>query len=153
MIVFSKMASGATARTTLPVCTNEGGSVFAFRRRHALRLFNSDPLAEKLRVSLKAAGVPSGGASVCAVSIASPAAVRLRALRRLCALACGLNACNKQPLGRSNYVAFVAQSDPCVACVYDDLKQRIVLRFCEESRVLGIILAKERFLAFFAASH
>ncbi|KAI8608498.1 WD40-repeat-containing domain protein [Chytriomyces sp. MP71] len=58
----------------------------------------------------------------------------------------GVKATLASALKRSNFAAWVDARDATVVCVYDDLKQRIVLRLAHASRVLKATLTDTRII-------
>ncbi|KAJ3232067.1 WD repeat domain phosphoinositide-interacting protein 3 [Chytriomyces hyalinus] len=113
--------SGATAKANFPSSTNQTGSLFSIVQSDAVRIFNSDPLVEKLRMTV---GTAAGD---------DDAAAQRKGKMVMASV-----------LGRSNYMAYVSAGEPSTVCLYDDLKQRVVLRFVEESRIKGVVLEKRR---------
>ncbi|KAI9335252.1 WD40-repeat-containing domain protein, partial [Obelidium mucronatum] len=114
---------------------NQAASCFAFAARipettsSVIRVFNSDPLSEKLRLSSSVVVLwqrplvesqPINHGPSAAANPSNPSFLVYELLHR------------------SNFIALVIASNPNSVVIWDCLKGRIVLEYREESRVLGV---------------
>ncbi|KAJ3209249.1 WD repeat domain phosphoinositide-interacting protein 3 [Entophlyctis luteolus] len=107
-----------------------GACIAACPRAGGLRVFNADPLCEKLRL------MPGFFQQQTQPQTPHPPSHNTRQASDQVLIA--------QLLHRSNYIVLVTASDPCAAKVWDDGKRRIVLEYRETSRILSVNVRVDR---------
>ncbi|KAJ3092702.1 WD repeat domain phosphoinositide-interacting protein 3 [Physocladia obscura] len=120
---------------------NQTSTCFTFASPSSLRIFNADPLAEKLRLFPRIVKEKTDSGGTRPKNQSESENPHLQNLSQFTPRESIIFA---QMLHRSNYVALVSSWNPNSVVIWDDAKATVVLEYCEASRIKNVSLRYDR---------